>query len=271
MIAFGLGAGVVMSKLLKVLAQKSSGVAAKSVFVFGERNSGTNYVNNLIMKNCISRESQGRLYDPQNKVAFGWKHGFPTMKAAPDDVLAIAVVRDPLAWLHSMNRNPWHAPGFMRDLPFSQFIRREWISVIDDEGLGIGRDHPRWKCEYMPDRNPVTGARFGNVMRLRTAKNRAFAGLGNRFGNLLRINYETAMAEPEAFLNALCYSYGLLRLPNFDPVVYDRGTPGRGVFQHKPVPHICETDLQFIRTELNMTDEHAMGYDVTQEAFAMVA
>lgn len=256
----GLAAGKSMNKLIKVLSQKSNGVDIASVYVFGERNSGTNYISNLISRNCRAAGSMAGLHDPANKERFGWKHGFPSMLGVPDDVLAIAVHREPIAWLHSINRTPWHTPSHLRGLPFSQFIRSEWQSIIDDTGFGIGPGHPLWMHELLADRDPVTGKRFANVLHLRNAKNRGFASLDHRFGNVLRVNYETVLADPQKFLNALCNTYGMVRLRTFDPVIHDRGASSRGVFQPKPVPLVAQADKEYICAHLDLCLEVSLGY-----------
>ncbi len=248
--------------VVKVLSQKANNTPVKSIYTFGERNSGTNYVNSLIMNNCVATGPKRCLYDAKNKGAFGWKHGFPMMLAAPDDVLAIAVYREPISWLQSLCRAPWHTAPHLRGLPFSQFIRSEWMSIIDDHGFGIMENDPLWKAELMSDRDPLTGKRFANAMRLRNAKNRGFATLDNRFGNVLRVNYETVLANPEGFLNALCSKYGFLRLRKFDHIEHDRATPCRGVFQAKPVAPVSDADMNFIAQELDIQGEADLGYDL---------
>ena len=254
-----------MAREMRVLALKASGAAIKSIYVFGCRNSGTNYVNSLIINNCATSEGRS-LYDPQNKDRFGWKHGFPMMIAAPRDVLTIAVHREPIAWLHSMNRTPWHAARHLQKIPFSQFIRKEWMSVIDDVGFGIAPESPLWQSELLADRDPLTGLRFANAMQLRNSKNRGFSSLDHKSDNVLRVNYETVLADPEGFLDGVCTAYNLRRKINFDPVLYDRATPGRGVFKAKEVPHISEADFDLIRSELDMHQENNLGYELPMRA-----
>lgn len=255
---------------MRVLSCLANGSPINSIYVYGERNSGTNYVNSLILYNCASRNA-GNLFNASNTAAFGWKHGFPTMLGAADDVLAIAVYRDPIAWLHSMHRSPWHIAPHLRNLPFSQFIRSEWMSVIDDEGFGIAPTDPRWGKELLADRNPLTGARFANALRLRSAKNCGFSSLDKRFGNVLRVNYETVVADPQGFLTALCNVFALHRHGNFDPIAHDRATPARGIYQPKPLPETSPTDMDFICGELDVQAEKMLGYDLRQSAQAIAA
>lgn len=245
---------------IDVISARKNGIAPQSIYVFGERNSGTNYVHHLIMRNCVLPQTHARLYNPQNEAAFGWKHGFPNMFAAPDDVLAIAVYREPIAWLQSLCRAPWHTAYHLRGLPFSDFIRQEWQGVIDDEHFGFDENSRVWGKELMSDRDPMTGLRFANAMRLRNAKNRGFATLDNRFGNVLRLRYEEVAAQPEVFLNALCKNYGFLRRSTFNPIEHDRATPGRGVYVPKPVHPISAADQAFIHRELDWGIEATLGY-----------
>lgn len=243
-----------------VISARKNGTAPQSIYVFGERNSGTNYVHHLIMRNCVVPATRRAPYDAQNAATFGWKHGFPNMFAAPENVLAIAVYREPIAWLQSLCRAPWHTAPHLRNLPFSDFIRREWQGVIDDENFGFAETSPVWGKELMSDRDPMTGLRFANAMRLRNAKNRGFATLDNRFGNALRLRYEEVVAQPEVFLNALCKTYGFARRSTFNPIEHDRATPGRGVFVPKPVQPISVADQAFIHTELDWEIEKTLGY-----------
>ena len=241
-----------------------------SLHVMGERNSGTNYVQSLILNNC--RAAQGeRLFRRENQARLGWKHGFPVMKGAPRDVLALGIHREPMAWLQSMRRTPWHAARHLRDLPFSQFIRQEWQAVVDDTGLGVSPDDQIWHQELMSERDPLTGLRFANVMRLRNAKNRAFCTLDHMFPNILRVNYESVLANPVAFLDALCATYGFLRAEQFTTVIHDRATPGRGVFVPKPIEPVSPADLKFITQELDLQMEESLGYQLRQRHLVSVA
>lgn len=215
---------------------------------------------NLITRNCVCARSGARLHNPENRATLGWKHGFPSFLAAPQDVLAIVVHRDPIAWLHSMARNPWHGAAHLHDLPFSQFIRQEWAAIVDDTRFGVAEHSPLWHQELMTDRDPATGLRFANVMRLRTAKTRAFATMDNRYSNVLRVKYESVLANPHGFLNALCATYGLSRMAQFDPIIYDRGTAARGTYTPAPLPFTTAADLDFIRSELDLGLEDSLGY-----------
>ena len=243
-----------------VINARSNGILPESIYVFGERNSGTNYVHHLIVRNCVAAKTLSPLYRAENQKLLGWKHGFPAVLAAPDTVLAIAVYRAPIAWLQSLCRTPWHTAPHLRKLPFTQFIRQEWQGVIDDPSFGVTPDDPNWGRELMADRDPLTGKRFANAMQLRNAKTRGFATLDNRFGNVLRLRYEEVVAQPQVFLNALCKAYGLIRRRRFDPILHNRATPSRGAFVAQPVMPVTQSDMTYILDELDVAQESALGY-----------
>ena len=74
--------------------------------VFGERNSGTNFVRELIYKNHKQSHHKleiirGAYYDK-----LGWKHGYaPTI--IDDEVLTVYIVRELNSWANSMLKKPY--------------------------------------------------------------------------------------------------------------------------------------------------------------------
>ena len=88
--------------------------------VFGERNSGTNFVSHLIDKNT-DLEMVGR---------YGWKHGFPVAVAYHPRSLIVFVYRDPIDWLVSMYNRPYAASKTVKFSDFSAFLRSEWGSFL---------------------------------------------------------------------------------------------------------------------------------------------
>jgi hypothetical protein len=232
----------------------------RSVYVFGQRNSGTNYVNALIHNNLLTYGDHRPLYDPRDEKDFGWKHGFPNLMVSPDDVLAVVVYRDPIAWLQSLHRMPWHAVPSMRGLSFSEFIRAEWISVVDDLGFGVTPESPLWGSEILAERDPKTRKRFSNAIHMRNAKIASFRNLHSSFENCLHLRYEDVLANPKALLVFLASVFGLARRSHFDPVIYDRGRKVRGLYAPRPIDPINTSDMDFIRAELDQGQEKRLGY-----------
>ena len=73
--------------------------------IFGERNSGTNYLKQLLEINL----------DPKIEIGskFGWKHGFTHKRAIKnkdtEHTLFLVLTKDPYSWLISMNQRPHQA------------------------------------------------------------------------------------------------------------------------------------------------------------------
>lgn len=74
--------------------------------IYGERNSGTNFVTQLLLKNTNLLEHS--LY---YKGGTGWKHGFPRLNLFNDNVrkktLFVVIIRDLESWLVSMFKTPY--------------------------------------------------------------------------------------------------------------------------------------------------------------------
>lgn len=128
--------------------------------IYGERNTGTNYLTRLIETNLSAELLPGtappalshfrhlssdeeKLIDGYFKWTYpfnlGWKHAAPR----PLNVLSrypgyrrlsglIFLVRNPYSWLLSLHKNPYHQTG-MASCTFEQFLRRNWLIHQRDE------------------------------------------------------------------------------------------------------------------------------------------
>lgn len=79
----------------------------KQIKIFGERNSGTNFIRLLLEKNIKGIDICSHYY----KGGTGWKHGIPNLELFKDrlnDTLFVFVIRDLKPWLKSMYNNPYH-------------------------------------------------------------------------------------------------------------------------------------------------------------------
>ena len=76
------------------------------VKIFGERNSGTTYLHELLENNMIDV----KLYNSGYNGGTGWKHGVPKMELFNNEreVLFIFIVRDLESWLKSMFNNQYN-------------------------------------------------------------------------------------------------------------------------------------------------------------------
>jgi hypothetical protein len=183
--------------------------------IYGERNTGTNFVQKLINANfavhCL--QSNNKIYDYVNAVTdnlpreeagtfrstvvdidclrtmasdFGWKHGVPP-RAEIDGAshagytLFIAIAKHPVAWLKSLVRRPYN-PVEKVPKSFSEFIRHDW---------------------HLTPRDNIVGRDRINVVDLWNEKNAAFRELSAGSRKSVVVAYEQILREPRQFLQEI--------------------------------------------------------------------
>ena len=222
--------------------------------VLGERSSGTNFVKRLLGRNSALRPTE----------ALGWKHGTPSAIAIPADLAVICVVRNAADWALSMHAKPWHATPALQALPFSQFIRAEWHSVIDRQGYFPGAADPGVLGRPLQaDRDPATGAAHDNLFALRRGKLAGLLSHLNRECTCALLRLEAVQADPEAMLDALLDGLGQPpRGAAFRPVFKRLGARFRPAVAGRPATPqtLPPEDRAFLARELDSVQETALGY-----------
>lgn len=127
-----------------------------NVKIYGERCSGTNYLEILIRKN----------FKVEIINQYGFKHffGFHNLENS-DNTLFICIIRDPYSWLNSLYEKKWHLSPVQR-MNKEQFLYKEHWSYFDDpkhHGKNYGK-------EIMEDRHIYTKNRYKNILELRYTK-----------------------------------------------------------------------------------------------------
>lgn len=229
----------------------------RRIQVFGERCSGTNYLEQLLARNFTATPV---VWD------YGYKHFFP--QAALDnaeDCLFIVLYRDPIAWLRSLHRSPWHVAPPLRRLPFSQFIRHQWWCIWDRKA-GKSRRDPLFGTEMMFERDPVTGERFENVLKMRSAKIREWEALHTQVPHSVSITFEQLRADPDGFVHRLTREFDLRPTGEFNAVRRYKGVKWYQGWKtwllRRPLATISDDDLHYIVDQLNPDLERAAGYDL---------
>ncbi|MCV2869490.1 hypothetical protein OEW28_12720 [Defluviimonas sp. WL0002] len=221
------------------------------VQVIGERCSGTNFTEALIMQNLPVRDGR----------EFGWKHGFPSFLAVPDDVVFVAVYREVFGWLLSMYEKPWHAEPDLCDLPFSDFIRAEWRSVVDKKFL-LATDDPL-NCQILQqDRHPLTGKPPINLLELRRWKMQALQGLSERGIKVVHWTHDRIVADPGGVVTDVARLHGL---PEPEQVTVPKGRFGWPWNRFADTPErkvktISDADRAFILENLDLDLERQVGF-----------
>ncbi|MCY3837829.1 MAG: hypothetical protein OXH09_04130 [Gammaproteobacteria bacterium] len=185
--------------------------------IYGERNTGTNYVGALIALNLAVRQVPGVIPEGIRRIHqmlpgrewvrdlffactrwhnLGWKHGIATTpkRLAGDgqhrrrSLAFVTITKNPYAWLLSLHRRPYH-PTHPGALDFEAFLVTPWRTV--------GRDNMR----------RVT---LGSPVELWNAKNRSYLELAP--AHTLNTTYETTIRDPQAFVDDLVDKFAVRRV-----------------------------------------------------------
>jgi hypothetical protein len=123
----------------------------KKVTIYGDICSGTNYLEELLVKN----------FDVKIVWTYGWKHffGFNNLSNS-DDVLFIGIVRNIVDWVNSVHRKKWHLP---------ESVCKNINSLLNNKYYCINK---RNKQEIMEARNIETNKKYKNIFESRHTKNK---------------------------------------------------------------------------------------------------
>jgi hypothetical protein len=121
----------------------------KKVTIYGERCSGTNYLEELLLLN----------FNVEIVWNYGWKHffGFNNLSNS-DDVLFIGIIRNLNDWVNSLYRGKHHLPSELTK-NIDIYLNNTFYSITESGE------------EIMDDRNIETKERYKNIFELRHVKN----------------------------------------------------------------------------------------------------
>lgn len=128
----------------------------KKITIYGERCSGTNYLEQLLILN----------FDVEVTWNYGWKHffGFQDLSHT-DDILFICIVRNLYDWVNSLYREKHHLPSCLTT-NIDIFLNDTFYSLHYDNNNNITNE------EIFEDRNIETNERYKNIFELRRVKNK---------------------------------------------------------------------------------------------------
>lgn len=209
----------------------------KMVQIFGERCSGTNYLEDLLLANC----------DVDMTSSYGHKHMFNKFqpRKSPDtDAVYIFMYRNPYDWLRSLNEKPHHTRYW--DTNFSTFIRQAPWTCDIYTGSGF-------KGEY----GNVIEQYDGNVIHLRNEKNKVFSKLWIPTLSV-NVRYEDLRRHPYEELTSICQMLGISMFKQFNNIITSE--KGSITYTRKMYNTISQKDLDFINENLAWDEENRIGY-----------
>jgi len=167
----------------------------KKFTIYGERCSGTNYLENIMLAN----------FDIELTWDYGWKHffGFQNDQLKnSDDTLFICIIRNPIEWINSFYKQKYHLPLRYTEMneeeKIDAFLNKEFWSFNDKNG------NRNVEKEIMEDRNIYTGERYKNIFELRYTKIKFMQeDLPNKIKNYIFIKYEDLLYDFKNTLNKI--------------------------------------------------------------------
>jgi hypothetical protein len=125
----------------------------KKVTIYGERCSGTNYLEELLLLN----------FNVEIVWTYGWKHFFGHDDLShSDDTLFIGIIRNIEDWINSLYREKHHLP---------EVLTKTVDTYLSDTFYSVDVENNN-EIERMTDRNIDTGERYKNIFELRLVKNK---------------------------------------------------------------------------------------------------
>lgn len=215
-----------------------------SFAVFGERGSGTSWLNELMIKNSLRGMSL------TNSPFTGWKHGLWTphqTRCLNKNFLVVVIQKDIYTWLNSFYKAPYHM-DYAKKLTLSEFIHTEYFSQAS---WGYFQ---KWGMAWTDEvKERPDGNRWPNPIRLWMDKYHAWESIPKGISPIVYISYEALAIDPWHHLRMM-EKFGL----TLDPNQTERETMeqrNRAIKKLHEAQKACmesftSDDLKFIRGEL---------------------
>ena len=240
----------------------------KQFTIFGERCTGTHFLQHAILKNFDTTYIKGEkhffgnkefrnLVDiPDEKLSQREKELKVFDKTNHDELIVFAIVRDPVEWIDSFFKRPHHVPPSNRK-NIEQFVSTEFYSIYE-EG-------PYKNQEIMEDRHLTTKERYRDIFELRKWKCKyMLEELPKQYKHYYFVRYEDLRDHYVETLDKIRVwfePHGLKckkTSPNYEPIVKYKGTYN-ALYEKKTVVLMDET-REYIWKHVDIKQENAMGY-----------
>jgi hypothetical protein len=238
--------------------------------IFGERCSGTHFLQHAILTNFHIQYVKGEKHffgnkefrdniditqQPNSLTLFEQKM-FGLDSIDTEELLAFAIVRDPVEWIDSFYKRGHHVPPDNRQ-PYERFVSCEFYSIYEDG--------PKKTQEIMEDRHWKTKKRYQNIFELRDWKNRyMMKELPKKYVHFYLIKYEDLRDNYTETLEHIRKRFGLRKKPEtYIPILKQKGTHN-ALYKKKPIL-LTDAQQQEIWSNINVNQENALGYFMTHK------
>lgn len=212
--------------------------------IFGERCSGTNYLQQLVETNfhITYRWTPYKHFHCSNE--------FLKIFEEPNEFYLI-IIRDSIDWINSFYQSPHHLGSENRESIHS-FLTKPMISYFEMGPL---------KGEMIPfEKNPYTNSFFENIFELREVKNYFYVKqIPLLTPHSLWIRYEDLKENPDSILQKIQNQFQLKqKFPFYQKVEYYKDKKGEKYIPKNKI--LREEDEMYIKSYLNIEQEMQLGY-----------
>lgn len=160
--------------------------------IFGERCSGTNFLENVIKEN----------FNLELTFKYAWKHFFCNSDLSnSDETLFIGIIRNPIYWINSLYKDKHHIP-LENTKSINDFLFNTCYSVH--------KAHDPKPIIETKDFNYITKKPYKNIFQMRKLKNEYLISIMPiKVKNYILINYEALTNHYEYTLNTIKTSFNL--------------------------------------------------------------
>lgn len=249
----------------------------KKIKIYGERNTGTNYLTNLVDKNFLVNQLQGVVPNTKfwtfsertinlyffftKKKNLGWKHSsviLPLIQNYSDieHIYFITLTKNPYTYLLSLYKHPYHYIG-TKPSSFSEFIRSKWTTQYRDF----------YKNKF-----------FENPIYMWNYKNRTYLNLMKKFPTqTYNLTYESLLKDYKLELNKIQklfhLEYKTEEVSNYTHSTKEKNkshTDYQNYYLNEAwKKELTDEDIDYINKHLDMDIMHSFGYTKLPTAFSM--
>lgn len=211
--------------------------------IYGERCSGTNFLENAIKDN----------FNLEVTWDYGWKHFFGNYNfdnsEKENQTLFIGIIREPIEWLDSFYKEFHHIP-YENRTSLNAFLFNEFYSI---EGLN--------EKEIIEDRNMLTKERYKNIFELRSVKNNFLIFFMHTLvKNFVLVKYEDLNKNYDDVLNYIHQKFNLNKKNDiYNKVIKYKGDVKKSEYIKKEIL-LSTKDIDIIIDNLNIHQENILGY-----------
>jgi hypothetical protein len=185
---------------------------------------------------------------------YGPKHFFGHIEPSEDvlkNVLTIALVRNPLDWMNSLYRNPWHLERRSRDP--KRFLEEEVHSYQYSDGSEILKD----RSIDDPEKP------YANLLDLRYTKIKYMKHLEENGTNVLFVRYEDIRDNYQAFLQNIKEHYKVETRENYPSnITFYKDQPGVPYDPNAKKRKVYTKDDIVTHPSYQVDLEKHLGYDL---------